>query len=127
MISYANRNKILGMIFVTTLFITFGFFGYLRWGEDVAGSLTLNLPQHEMYFSKFTHQLIASINRNSCRLAQIVKITVSLGMWLTFPLQFFVPIQIIWPHIQQKFGPFKNPVKYELMFRTIMVLLTCKS
>ncbi len=39
-----------GMVFVTTLFITFGFFGYLRWGEDVGGSLTLNLPQHEMYF-----------------------------------------------------------------------------
>lgn len=38
-----------GMIFVTTLFVTFGFFGYLKWGEDVAGSLTLNLPQDEMY------------------------------------------------------------------------------
>lgn len=59
------------------------------------------------------------------RLAQVVKITVSLGMWLTFPLQFFVPIQIIWPHIQQKFGPFKNPMKYELLFRSFMVLLTC--
>lgn len=38
-----------GMIFVTTLFITFGFIGYWHWGENVAGSLTLNLPQHEMY------------------------------------------------------------------------------
>lgn len=37
-----------GMIFVTTLFITFGFFGFLKWGDDVAGSLTLNLPQQQM-------------------------------------------------------------------------------
>lgn len=59
-----------------------------------------------------------------CRLAQVVKITVSLGMWLTFPLQFFIAIQIIWPHIDQKFGPYKSPA-YELMFRTFMVLLTC--
>ncbi|KAJ6637548.1 Proton-coupled amino acid transporter 4 [Pseudolycoriella hygida] len=94
-----------GMTFVATLLITFGFFGYLQWGEKVAGSLTLNLPQHEI-------------------LAQVVKITVSLGMWLTFPLQFFVPIQIMWPKFQQKFGPFKHPTKYELIFRIFMVLLT---
>lgn len=37
-----------GMVFVTTLFITFGFFGYLKWGDHVDGSLTLNLPQNEM-------------------------------------------------------------------------------
>ncbi|KAG4068669.1 hypothetical protein HA402_002360 [Bradysia odoriphaga] len=94
-----------GMIFVTTLFITFGFVGYLCWGEDVAGSLTLNLPQDEI-------------------LAQVVKVTVSLGMWLTFPLQFFVPIQIMWPQINQRFGPFKNPLRYELLFRTLMVMIT---
>lgn len=95
----------IGMAFVSTLFITFGFVGYLRWGEDVAGSLTLNLPQDEI-------------------LAQVVKITVSLGMWLTFPLQFFVPIQIMWPQINNRFGPFKNPLRYELLFRTLMVLIT---
>lgn len=38
----------IGMTIVTTLYIAFGFFGYLKWGEDVAGSLTLNLPQSEM-------------------------------------------------------------------------------
>lgn len=36
-----------GMVFVTLLFITCGFFGYWQWGESVAGSLTLNLPQNE--------------------------------------------------------------------------------
>lgn len=38
----------IGMVFVTVVFVTFGFFGYLKWGNDTAGSLTLNLPQDEM-------------------------------------------------------------------------------
>lgn len=33
-----------GMIIITTLLIFFGFFGYLKWGDNTAGSLTLNLP-----------------------------------------------------------------------------------
>lgn len=33
-----------GISIVTVLYISFGFFGYLKWGDDVQGSLTLNLP-----------------------------------------------------------------------------------
>lgn len=33
----------LGMVVVGGIFIVVGFLGYLKWGEDVAGSLTLNL------------------------------------------------------------------------------------
>lgn len=35
----------IGISIVTVLFISFGFVGYLKWGDEVAGSLTLNLPQ----------------------------------------------------------------------------------
>lgn len=38
----------IGMVFVTVVFVTFGFFGYLKWGNETAGSLTLNLPQDAM-------------------------------------------------------------------------------
>lgn len=38
----------IGMVFVTAVFVTFGFFGYLQWGNETAGSLTLNLPQDAM-------------------------------------------------------------------------------
>lgn len=34
----------LGMIFIASLFIVFGFVGYWKWGEGVRGTLTLNLP-----------------------------------------------------------------------------------
>ena len=32
------------MVIVTCLYIAVGFFGYLKYGEDVVGSITLNLP-----------------------------------------------------------------------------------
>lgn len=38
-----------GMGFITILFTCFGFFGYLKWGENVAGSLTLNIPENDKY------------------------------------------------------------------------------
>lgn len=34
-----------GMSIATSLYTSFGFFGYWRWGDKVEGSLTLNLPQ----------------------------------------------------------------------------------
>lgn len=35
------------MVGITTLFIITGFIGYLKWGEDVQGSLTLNLDPND--------------------------------------------------------------------------------
>lgn len=32
-----------GMVFVGSIFIVVGFLGYLKWGDNVMGSLTLNL------------------------------------------------------------------------------------
>lgn len=37
-----------GMVIVGCIFITVGFLGYLQWGDDVAGSLTLNLEPGQM-------------------------------------------------------------------------------
>ena len=36
------------MATVTSLYISVGFFGYLKFGEDVEGSITLNLPSDEL-------------------------------------------------------------------------------
>lgn len=35
------------MVGITALFIITGFIGYLKWGEDVEGSLTLNLDPND--------------------------------------------------------------------------------
>lgn len=38
-----------GMVIVACLYTSVGFFGYLKYGEDVKGSITLNLPPNDMY------------------------------------------------------------------------------
>ena len=37
-----------GMMIVTLLYFAMGFYGYLKYGDDIKGSITLNLPQDEM-------------------------------------------------------------------------------
>lgn len=96
----------IGMTIVTTIFITVGFIGYLKYGEDVEGSLTLNLPIDNIY-------------------AQSVKVMISFGVLLGYALQFFVAIQIMWPGVQKKLNLFSYPLTSELIFRSIMVVVTC--
>jgi len=43
----------IGMTIVTTILIVVGFCGYLKYGEQVEGSLTLNLPDGSMLILDF--------------------------------------------------------------------------
>ena len=36
------------MSLITNLYIGFGFFGYLKYGEDIKGSISLNLPPSDL-------------------------------------------------------------------------------
>ncbi|XP_055606588.1 proton-coupled amino acid transporter-like protein CG1139 [Uranotaenia lowii] len=95
-----------GMVIVTFVFTFLGFVGYLKWGDEVQSSMTLNLPQDEI-------------------LAQSVKVMVSLGILLGYALQFFVAIQIMLPWVSRKFDPHRaNPIRTELMFRAALVMVT---
>lgn len=38
----------IGMFFVVLLYASVGFFGFLKYGSTTQGSITLNLPEHEM-------------------------------------------------------------------------------
>jgi solute carrier family 36 (proton-coupled amino acid transporter) len=62
------------------------------------------------------------------RLAQGVKIMFSLAIFITYALQAYVPVDIIWNnYLDAKFA--KNPFKLyiELGVRTVLVLITCKA
>lgn len=37
------------MILIIFLYVGMGFFGYLKYGANIKGSITLNLPQNELY------------------------------------------------------------------------------
>ncbi|KOC67447.1 Proton-coupled amino acid transporter 4 [Habropoda laboriosa] len=106
----SNFNKPLGvlnvgMVIVGAMFVAIGFISYLKYGDAVAGSVTLNLESKEV-------------------LPQCIQVAISLSILLTYALQFYVPIAIIWPKIVNRFGPFKWPVLAETVFRSAMCLLT---
>lgn len=42
------------MIIVTCGYLAVGFFGYLKYGDEVHGSITLNLPPGDKYVYLFT-------------------------------------------------------------------------
>lgn len=105
-----NFNKALGvlnvgMVIVTAMFVAIGFLSYLKYGDAVAGSVTLNLAKNEV-------------------LPQCIKTAISLSILLTYALQFYVPIAIMWPGIVSRFGPFKWPVLGEIIFRSAMCFVT---
>jgi len=92
------------MTIVSCLYIAVGFFGYLKYGEAVLGSITLNLPVGDV-------------------LATVVRMVMSFAIFFSYALQFYVPIDIINPYIQPYVSE-KNQLKAEYVLRLALVLLT---
>ncbi|XP_059059991.1 proton-coupled amino acid transporter-like protein pathetic [Achroia grisella] len=90
------------MTVVISLYGIVGFFGYIKYGDDVRGSVTLNLPQDEI-------------------LAQSAKILMALAILFTYSLQFYVPMEMIWRQIHERVS-----VRYEnitqITIRTVAVV-----
>lgn len=93
----------LGMFLVVSLYTGFGFFGYLKFGNNIQGSITLNLPQGDI-------------------LAQSVKVMIAVAIFVTYSLQFYVPMEIIWKSIKHRFT--SNETVYEYILRVFLVICT---
>lgn len=93
-----------GMVIVAALYTSVGFFGYLKYGERVKGSITLNLPKD--------------------LLAQSVRITMGLAIFLSYGLQFYVPFNIVWPLIKDRLHTEKAQMYGEYIVRTTIVTFT---
>lgn len=63
---------------------------------------------------------------NPHSLAQSVKLMVSMGVLLGYPLQFFVAIQVMWPGVKQMCGIQGRSLAGELLFRLLLVIVTRK-
>ncbi|XP_014243863.1 proton-coupled amino acid transporter-like protein CG1139 [Cimex lectularius] len=92
------------MVPITLLYTFVGFFGYLKYGPDVKGSITLSLPAHE-------------------KLAQAARLMLAFAIFITHALACYVAVDISWkefcePHVKKwkTFG--------EYIVRTLLVLLT---
>ncbi|XP_063892789.1 proton-coupled amino acid transporter-like protein pathetic [Helicoverpa armigera] len=92
------------MIFVTILYGVVGIFGYMKYGEGVLGSITLNLPEGE-------------------NLALTAKILVAVAVFFTYCLQMYAPMDIIWTRIKCRIS--KNYFNIsQITLRTLSVTLT---
>ncbi|KAG5317011.1 S36A4 protein, partial [Acromyrmex heyeri] len=92
-----------GMFFVVLLYSTVGFFGFWKYGESTRASITLNLPQSQV-------------------LAQSTKVMIAIAIFLTYGLQFYVPMEIIWKNAKQYFG--SRRLLGEYFLRILLVIFT---
>ncbi|XP_017056203.1 proton-coupled amino acid transporter-like protein CG1139 isoform X2 [Drosophila ficusphila] len=106
--NFSTRFGVLNstMFLTTCLFIFTGVVGYMRWGEEVAGSITLNLVVEEVF-------------------SQVVKVIAAVGVFLGYPIQFFVMIKILWPPLKRSNDcAQKYPITMQVCLRFIMVMMT---
>ncbi|XP_058449870.1 proton-coupled amino acid transporter-like protein pathetic isoform X2 [Malaya genurostris] len=92
-----------GMAIVVGLYASVGFLGYLKYGDETKGSITLNLPVEDV-------------------LAQAVKIMIAVAIFLTYTLQFYVPMEIIWKNVKHNFNQHAEAAEYSI--RIGLVTLT---
>lgn len=94
---------LISMSIVVSLYTLLGFFGYLRFGDDVTGSITLNLPMDEWP-------------------AILAKVLIILATYFSFALQYYVCIDITWKYLQPRINE-KNTNMAILTIRFLGVLV----
>jgi proton-coupled amino acid transporter len=50
----------------------------------------------------------------------------ALSIFLSYALQFYVPVDIIWPNIKPRIPTERMQMISEYVFRTVLVIITCK-
>ncbi|XP_077983547.1 proton-coupled amino acid transporter 1-like [Glandiceps talaboti] len=102
--NHFNTVLFFGMGMVTALYISMGLLGYMCFGDNLSDSITLDLPQDQgLYLA--------------------VKILFSGAIFVSYGLQFYVPMDVIWPSVRDKLPPKLRTVG-NYVFRTILVLIT---
>ncbi|GFY75116.1 hypothetical protein TNIN_101232 [Trichonephila inaurata madagascariensis] len=109
---FGGLNGVLntGMVIVACLYTAVGFYGYLKYGDDVKPSITFSLPLESV--------------------SELIRLMFALAIFLSYALQLYVPISIIWPFLKKKFSlerfSSRDQLIFELLLRAFLVLITCK-
>lgn len=91
------------MLAVTLLYSTIGFFGYLRYADSTKPTITMNLPEHEIP-------------------ARVAKVCISVAVFFTFMLQFYVPLDITWRHLKERIPKERHNI-CQILLRTGLVII----
>ncbi|EFN83214.1 Proton-coupled amino acid transporter 1 [Harpegnathos saltator] len=96
----------IAMIIIIVLYAGMGFFGYVRYGSLIKGSITLSLPTQE-------------------KLGKAVQILLAIAIFFTHPIQCYVAIDIAWnEYISPVIDKYRFKLLWEYVVRTIVILLT---
>ncbi|XP_050465995.1 proton-coupled amino acid transporter-like protein CG1139 isoform X2 [Cataglyphis hispanica] len=94
----------MGMTVIVILYIIVGFFGYVKYGADAKGSVTFNLPQEDT-------------------MSQSIKIMFAVAIFITYALQAYVPVEIIWnTYLDHRIK--NRKILWEYVCRTVITLAT---
>lgn len=126
-----------GMVVIVLLYVGMGLFGFIKYGDAIQGSITLNLPAEDMYViwnllaaSRCWHRLIGLVWLvfvGERSLAQCVKGMLAFAIFITHGLACYVAIDITWTdYVVQRIGSSTRKVFWEYAVRTGLVLVTCK-
>merc|ERR1712141_291217 len=96
-----NGVLMTSMGLVAALYVAMGFYGYLRYGEEIKASITLNLPPGDIA-------------------AQIALFLFSLSIFFSYALQFYVLIEILAPNVIK---PLVNERWYSLVEYIVRIVL----
>lgn len=100
----------LAIVSVIILYCTMGFLGYLKYGDDVGASISLSLPNEPLY--------------------EGVQLMYALAITLSYPLQMYVAIHLLWPGIRNFLCEHQRSELFvgisEYIFRAFLVCITCK-
>ncbi|XP_050432741.1 proton-coupled amino acid transporter-like protein CG1139 [Adelges cooleyi] len=94
-----------GMTAITLMYVAVGFFGYVKYGQEAKGSITLNLPELDL-------------------LAQAVKLIFAVAIFITYALQAYVAVDIIWNTYMKKRIQNWDKATMEYGLRVSVVLVT---
>ncbi|XP_034650875.1 glutamate transporter polyphemus isoform X1 [Drosophila subobscura] len=105
--SYLGMFGVLNVsvFFILLSNIFFGIMGYWRFGQIVEASITLNIPQNEI-------------------LAQLIKVFIATGIFLSYPLNGFVAITVIFSDYSETTEKGKYHTLLEYVVRISFLLLT---
>ncbi|KAG8183937.1 hypothetical protein JTE90_006862 [Oedothorax gibbosus] len=98
-----------GMVVVACLYTGVGFYGYLKYGDDVKPSITFSLPKGTV--------------------SELIRLMFAVAIFLSYALQLYVPINITWPFLKEKFDlETRLTTKFQLIaeyaLRTVFVIIT---